>query len=170
MAAPTPAAAVMHTNDSLHLPAVMTNTTTASGPPSCVRTAITIYDAVARWSNGASACSPGPTPRAVTTYDVPATLVQGEQTTGMTEDPAQVTRLTFSSLAYSRVAANVGAAAVRTGQAGERAVQNAYQIGDKTPFNVLGTNRIADGNDGYDDLRGEERRVSGLRPAVEGTR
>lgn len=42
-------------------------------------------------------------------------------------------------------AANGGANAVRVGQAGERAVQNAYQIGNKTPFNVLGRDRIADG-------------------------
>jgi hypothetical protein len=56
------------------------------------------------------------------------------------EEPSRVVGVVATG-----VAANGGAAAVRTGQAGERAVQGAFQIGEKTPFNVLGRDRIADG-------------------------
>jgi YD repeat-containing protein len=38
-----------------------------------------------------------------------------------------------------------GAAAVRTGQAGERAVRKAYDIGDKVPIRVAGRTRVPDG-------------------------
>jgi len=51
----------------------------------------------------------------------------------------------FDAIQDAANAANGGANAVRLGQAGENAVRGAYQIGDKTPFNVLGRDRVADG-------------------------
>lgn len=56
-------------------------TTTERGPPAAYNPA-TAYNAVARWSHGASARQDGPTPSRAFAYDNPALLVQAARTSG----------------------------------------------------------------------------------------
>ncbi len=133
-----------YTYDGHDRSALSTTSTPARGPPAAYDH-FTSDDAVDRPSRSASARPNRTMASPAIGYDHPTALVRGARATDMTQEHAQLSDGPSVVFDLVGVAANGGAVAVRTGQAGERAVQNAFQIGDKRPFNVLGRDRIADG-------------------------
>lgn len=80
---------------------------TERGPPAAFD-CNTTYDAVDRWSHGASACpQPGTSSDAIT-YDVPSTLELGARATATTREQAQGDGGALSAFAPSGVAAETG--------------------------------------------------------------
>lgn len=100
-----------------HCPsAQFADTALERGPPAAQ--ALRPTYAVGLGSRGASACSDGPTPRAVITYDDPAPLVQGAQPTGTTREQAKVADVVSALLDPAGVAANGGAPLIKAGSHG----------------------------------------------------
>lgn len=118
-AAPTPAAVANYANDGSHSPSTTTGNTPERGPPPYTSSAVTVHDAVDRWSNGASA-SPDRAIRFGITYDAPAGLGDVARRTHATEGDGQ--RSDESSCAFERsgVATNKGDDVVRALSATER--------------------------------------------------
>jgi hypothetical protein len=95
-------------------------------------------------ASASAATTPGTETRVRASAAVVDVLVEPPQSVSAGERPGEAAPGVETTVATG-VAANGGANAVRVGQAGENAVRSAYRIGDKTPFNVLGRDRIADG-------------------------
>ncbi len=84
--------------------------TSERGPPTPDRNVDSTYDAVDRWSHGASARSSSATTHATYVYDDPALLAQVGGSAGTAREPAEARNGDHSSRQRSRVAANTGKA------------------------------------------------------------